>query len=170
MSEEAAAVRRAEGRRIWKERAIGALISLVTGLILLGSAPFWWHPFLRLVGREPRIAQISSTCGAYTIFAQGRWDPLGAALRAGPDGGAEKLGGFSANEPVVVDGWVHGVTMYPNNPEPFNNDVWFHLANGQGWVSFGGVRAQPVDRDPTDRDRNGGVPAPTPAGCASQVA
>lgn len=79
------------------------------------------------------------------------------------------MGGFAVNEPIVVDGWVHGVTLYPNNPAPYNNDIWFHLANGTGWVSFGGTRAQPVDRDLTNRDPYGGVPAPTPQHCAGAV-
>ena len=90
-------------------------------------------------------------------------------IRDRPDGAAKKVGGFGPNEPIVVDGWVHGSTMYPNNPSPFNGDIWFHVSNGTGWVSYGGTRAQPVDRDPTDRDTYGGVPAPTPEGCEGKA-
>lgn len=151
------------------KRLIGALISLAVGLVLLSAAPFWWHPLLRAIGYEPAIAPLKGGCGAYTILAQGRWDPLGAALRARPDGAAKKVGGFAANEPIVVNGWVRGSTMYPNNPAPYNSDIWFHVADGTGGVSFGGTRAQPVDRDPTDRNSYGGVPAPTPQDCVGTV-
>lgn len=159
-----------DSREKWKERLIEAAIGLVLGLTLLGGAPLWWHPFLRAVGLDPAIAPLKGGCGSYTIYAQGRWDPLGAALRAKPDGNAKKVGGFGANEPIVVNGWVHGgSTLYPNNPAPYDNDIWFHLANDSGWVSFGGTRAEPVDRDPTDRNPDGGVPAPTPQDCASTI-
>lgn len=154
-----------------RERLYGALISLVIGVILLSSAPFWYHPLLRVVGLQPEIAAMDGGCPpGYTIYAQGRWDPLGAAVRAGPSASFKQVGSLGANQPVNVDGWAHGATLYPNNPEPFNNDLWFHLSDGSGWVSFAGVRAQPVPRDASNSSRDGGLPAPTTDSCAASVA
>ena len=46
----------------------------------------------------------------------------------------------------------------------FNNGVWYHLTNGDGWVSFPGVRAAPTTLDPTGQ-APGGPPAPTLPQC-----
>ena len=102
-------------------------------------------------------------CAAFTVYAQNRWNPNGAALRGAPDHTSPKLGGFTGNTPLSVDGWTYGSTPYPNNPAPFNSNVWFHLSNGSGWVSFPGVRGAPTSYDPASND--GGPAAPVRPEC-----
>jgi hypothetical protein len=111
----------------------------------------------------PKSIQPPVTCAVFTVYAQNRWNPVGAALRGAPDHTSPKLGGFTGNTPLAVDGWTYGSTPYPNNPAPFNSNVWFHLANGSGWVSFPGVRGAPTSYDPTSND--GGPAAPVRPEC-----
>jgi hypothetical protein len=152
------------------DRLFNIVVSIVIGVLLMGSAPFWWHPMLKAVGQEPEIPSIEGGCGdGYTLFAQNKWAPAGASIRAGPDVGAKKLGSLGGNEPLVVDGWVTGSVPYPNNPAPYDSNIWFHMKNGAGYVSFGGVRAQPTVFDPTSRDTAGQIPAPTPLACRAVV-
>jgi hypothetical protein len=70
---------------------------------------------------------------------------------------------------IAVDEWVHSRPAYPTNSAPWNSDVWFHLADNSGWVSFAGVRATPVKHDPTGEDPDGGTPAPTSGRCEGSV-
>ena len=65
---------------------------------------------------------------------------------------------------VAQNRWAHTSAAYPNNTPPFNNDLWFHLANREGWVTFAAVRGAATLLDPTGQ-ANGGQPAPTPANC-----
>lgn len=160
-----------ERRASGGDRAFTVVTSLVIGVLLMGSAPFWWHPFLRAIGKEPEIASISGGCGdGFTIFAQNKWAPLGAAIRARPDVGAVKVGSLAPNEPLVVDGWVTSSVPYPNNPSPYDSNVWFHMKNGAGFVSFGGVRTQPTVPDAaSSRNTADQIPAPTPESCRAHV-
>lgn len=152
-------------------RAEAIVISLLVTLVTAGSAPWWWPPVHRAVdnwlGRE--VASFSGGCGGYQIYAQNRWDPVGTAIRSAPDPLAKKLGGFGPNEIVAVDGWVHGKVPYPNNPAPWDSDVWFHLSDGRGWVSYAGVRGAPSEYDPTLHSQDGGIPPPTPSACAGTL-
>lgn len=108
----------------------------------------------------------NDACPKFGVYAQNRWSPLGAAERSQPDVLSQKIGGFAGNEVIAVDGWLHtGKDVYPTNTPPWNSDIWFHVANSpQGWVSFAGVRGEPVAPDPTGR-ADGGMPAPTPNAC-----
>ena len=152
------------------ERIFNVMVSIVVGVLLMGSAPFWWHPMLKAVGQEPDVPGIDGGCGdGYTIFAQNKWSPAGAAIRATPDVGAKKVGSLGGNEPLVVDGWIAGSVPYPNNPAPYDSNIWFHMRNGAGFVSFAGVRAQPTVFDPTSRDMSGQTTAPTPPACKAKV-
>ncbi|HSX24266.1 MAG TPA: hypothetical protein VLE74_04150, partial [Candidatus Saccharimonadales bacterium] len=100
----------------------------------------------------------------FGVFAQNRWAPIGASVRTEPNVLAAKIEpGFAGNEIVAVNGWVHG-QPFPNPTEPWNSDVWFHLANRTGWVAYAAVRAVPTDPDPTLR-ADGGIPAPTTPEC-----
>lgn len=49
--------------------------------------------------------------------------------REAPGQRSPKIGGFDGNEIVAMDGWVHAKTAISTNPPPWNNDIWFHLAN-----------------------------------------
>jgi hypothetical protein len=111
---------------------------------------------------------MSGGCPAFQVFAQDRWAPLGAAIRAQPNVLSLQVGSFPGDMSIAVNGWVHGRAAYPTNTPPWNSDIWFHLAAGAGWVSFPGVRATPTSPDPTGR-ANGGDPAPTPPTCEGAV-
>lgn len=151
-------------RSRWTEAIV---ISLIVAAVTASSAPWWWPPahrlWDRLTGHE--LSSFSGGCGGYQLYAQNRWNPVGAAIRSAPDPLARKVGGFSPNEVVPVNGWVRAKVAYPTNPAPWDSDVWFHLADGGGWVSFAGVRGAPSDFDPTGRSPDGGIPAATPASC-----
>lgn len=113
-------------------------------------------------------------CQPYTVFAQNRWSPQGAAVRAEPDIVSGKVGSLGGNEAVTVTGWEQAQAAYPTNPEPWKGEIWFRVQNGglyrDGvddivWVNSAAVRAEPTAFDPTSRDPDGGKSAPTPAAC-----
>jgi len=103
-------------------------------------------------------------CARFQIFAQNRWEPYGTAVRTEPDVNSKKINGFPGNYSISVNGWVHSTVAYKTNTAPWNSDVWFHLADGSGWVSFGGVRGTPTAHDPTGL-ADGGAPPPTTPEC-----
>jgi hypothetical protein len=155
-------------RSRWTEAIV---ISLITGIVTAGSAPWWWPPAHRgldhLLGHE--TTAFSGGCGGYQLYAQNRWNPVGASIRRAPDPLSAKVGGFGANEIVAVNGWIHAKVTYPNNPSPWDSDVWFHLADNRGWISFAGLRAAPSDYDPTGRSANGGIAPATTASCEGRL-
>lgn len=148
---------------------------LVGGFLFMGSAPLWWdwtrqHLLPVSMGGTSDVAHLSGGCPTgWQVFAQNRWTPVGTAIRKKPDIDAKKLDSVSPNIPFSVDGWVHASVAYEHNTAPFNSDVWLHMKNGSGWVSFGGVRATPTDFDPSGRSPNGGLPAPLPGDCEGKV-
>jgi hypothetical protein len=104
-------------------------------------------------------------CDKFGVVAQNRWAPLGAAVRSEPDIASPKVApGFAGNETIAVDGWAYTTAAYPNNSPPYNSNIWFHLANREGWVTFAAVRGETTAPDRTGQ-ANGGEPAPTPADC-----
>lgn len=112
------------------------------------------------------VERLSGGCPPYVIYAQNRWEPYGAKRLATPYRDAKQLTpGVAPNELIYVDGWVHTESAQPSNVAPWDSNIWFHLADGSGWVSFAGTRAVPTPQDPTGLDPNGGTPAPTPAEC-----
>lgn len=108
-------------------------------------------------------------CDTFSVYAQNRYDPPGAAVRVEPLRTGLQMGGYLPNQLIPVDGWVRTRAAYPSNPPPFDSDVWFHLADDKGWVSFAGVRADPTDRAPTNFDDDGGRAAPTPPECGGTI-
>ncbi len=117
----------------------------------------------------PGVAASTGGCQPFTVFAPDRWRPRGAAVRGAPLPKSPKIAAFSGNALVTVDGWVRTQPPYPHNPEPFNNEYWFHLADDSGWVAFAGVRADSTPFDPTGLDRNGGRAAPLDPECSGVV-
>ncbi len=117
----------------------------------------------------PGVAAFTGGCEPFTVFAQDRWRPRGAAVREAPLPKSPKIAAFSGNALVTVDGWVRTQPPYPHNPEPFDNEYWFHLADDSGWVAFAGVRADSTPFDPTGLDQNGGRPAPLDSECSGVV-
>ncbi|WP_035127800.1 hypothetical protein [Conexibacter woesei] len=107
-------------------------------------------------------------CAPYQVYAQDRWRPYGALIHPTPSTLSRSNGAYNGNQVIAVNGWVESQVAYPTNTAPFNNDIWFHLADGAGWVSFGGVRATPVAQDPTGL-ADGGPPAPAPKKCEGAV-
>ena len=106
-------------------------------------------------------------CEKFRVYAQNRWEPLGTAVREEPDVLSSKIEpSFAPNEVIAVDGWIEtGEAVYPTNTPPWNSDIWFHLANSEGWVSFAGVRGTPTSPDPGGMSGEGGEPAPTTPEC-----
>jgi hypothetical protein len=147
----------------WKMSLLGIplVMALLTGAFFMADPPMWWQRFF--------ASGFTGGCGAFVVYAQNRWEPYGAAIRAEPSVRAKQIGSYDPNQVIAVDGWVHAEVAYPTNSAPYNSDVWFHLANEPGWVSFGGVRGTPTTRDPTGLDRNGGQPAPLSVACEGRM-
>ena len=97
-------------------------------------------------------------CDRFAVYAQGRWDPMGAAIRTEPARAAPRVRGVQPNVLISVDGWVRSDAPYPTNPDPWNENVWFRLTDRTGWVSFAGVRASPSHEGQTDGPAGGGQP------------
>jgi len=140
---------------------IPVIISVTAGLLFMSDSPLWWK---KCFGNG-----FVGGCSPYVLYAQNRWNPYGASVRAEPRVAAAKISSFGPNEVVVVDGWIHSRVASPTNREPFNNDIWFHLANQPGWVSFAGIRGVPTTQDPTGLDPDGGQPAPAPTICEGRI-
>ena len=136
-------------------------VSLVAGL----TAPVLAALALPNTSGTKNIVGLSGGCASYFIYGQNRWAPYGAAIRAAPNRKGEQLGAVAGNKLVYVDGWVHTESAQPSNYPPWNSNIWFHLADDSGWISYPGTRAVPTPQDPTGQDANGGTPAPTPAAC-----
>lgn len=157
--------------RLSRDTWAGIIFSVLLAIATLGSAPWWWHyvhPSAKAATGSSEIAGMSGGCARFQVFAQNRWAPLGAAIRAQPSVLSTQVGSFPGNMSIAVNGWVYGAVAYPTNTPPWNSDIWFHLADGSGWVSFAGIRATPTSPDPTGH-ANGGDPAPAPASCEGAV-
>jgi hypothetical protein len=139
--------------------AIASVASLVfLGLILPSN------------NRNSEVQDINGGCSKYIIYSQDRWKPYGAKLMATPYRDAKQIGGIPPNKLIYVDGWVHSEIAQPSNViPPWNSDIWFHLADGSGWVSLAGTRAVPTPPDPTGLSTNGGTPPPTPSKCEAAL-
>jgi hypothetical protein len=152
---------------------VGIAVSVFLAVAAAGSAPWWWkyvHPSAASSqpGSSSEIAGMSGGCPKFQVFAQNRWAPLGAAIRAQPNVLSPLVSTDPGNMSIAVNGWVYGRAPYPTNTPPWNSNVWFHLADGAGWVSFAGVRATPTSPDPTGR-ASGGDPASTSSACEGGV-
>jgi hypothetical protein len=141
-------------------RTVVLTVITVVSLVVLGT--------LLASGDRPdsEVERISGGCSPYVVYAQNRWQPYGAKRMAAPYRDAKQLSpGVAPNELIYVDGWVRSESAQPSNVAPWDSNIWFHLADSSGWVSFAGTRAVPTPPDPTGLDPNGGTPAPTPADC-----
>ena len=152
---------------------IGAGVGLVLA-VAAATGPPWWFKAVGLEGSSSAsgpagaVVGMSGGCTPFQVFAQGRWRPLGTAIREAPSVLSTQVGSFPANMSISTNGWVYGRPAYPTNVAPWNSAVWFHLTDGAGWVSFPGVRASPVAFDPTGL-ANGGPPAATSPRCGGAV-
>lgn len=105
-------------------------------------------------------------CEPFNLHAQNEFDPVGTLIWEKPLPTAKNYRGFSPNQLITVDGWVRTRSPYPTNSTPWDSDVWFHLANNGGWVSFAGVRALPTSPGPKGNFDTGSSPAPIDTRCA----
>lgn len=155
-----------------RDAKIGLVSSILITVVAASSSPWWWKymPWERGdAGPPPGVVGFSGGCDAFQIYTQNRWQPYGAVVRAQPNVDSRIEDKLSGNFAIHVNGWVHSRAAYPTNTAPWNSDVWFHLADDSGWVSFPGVRATPVQQDPTGTSPSGGVPVPTTAACEGSI-
>lgn len=136
--------------------AVLLVVALVAGV--------WGYRDLRKGPEITGVVGFVGGCAPFRVYAQNRWLPYGAAIRSGPSLANKQISARDPNQSIEVNGWVHGDVAYPHNAKPFNSNIWFHLADGAGWVSFAGVREDPTFNDPTLL-ASGGTPAPTEPGC-----
>lgn len=88
-------------------------------------------------------------CPAFNIYSQNQFAPFGTLRWSAPEPTAERAPAFSENELITVDGYVKAQSPYAGaNTPPWDADVWFHLADDSGWVTFAGVRAAATVPDP----------------------
>lgn len=114
-------------------------------------------------GQRPRDAPVEDGCSPFLVYAQNRWSPAGANVRAEPDHNSTKVAALPGNTPVSVNAWTIGTTPIPVDPPPFNSDVWYRLTDGSGWIAFTAVRGDLTDFAPDSPD--GGPPAPMSEAC-----
>jgi hypothetical protein len=151
------------------EFKIGIIFSVILTIAAAGSSPWWWKYVDR--GSEAPVSAVvgmSGGCTPFQVFAQNRWAPTGTAIRDAPNVMSAQNGSFPGNMSISVNGWVNSRPAYPTNTAPWNSGIWFHLADGAGWVSFPGIRATPTSVDPTGH-ANGGTPAPTSPRCQGAI-
>jgi hypothetical protein len=160
------------GRKTWRDHIGAFVIALAVAVLTATAAPWWWPAIFGASADDNNpvgVVGFSGGCEAFRVVAQNRWEPYGARKLASPNPVAEKVGSFAPNEVIAVNGWVHSNVAYPTNPPPWNSNVWFHVADGTGWVAFAAVRELPTTPDPTGTSDDGGPPAPTPEHCRGAV-
>lgn len=143
-------------------------VALVIIAVMVAGAGVPTFMFTRRAAPDG-VAELVGGCARFTVFAQNRWNPVGAAKRATPLVSADKVGSYAPNEIVTVDGWVRTRPAYPTNSSPWDSDVWFHVADRTGWVAFAAVRADPTPMDPTGFSKQGGRPVPLDSACSGTV-
>lgn len=140
------------------------LAAAVVMLLAIGCLACTWT---QLRDEAPRgIASLVGGCDPFTVHAQNRFNPVGTSVRAAPLPTARKVGSYGPNELIALDGWVRTQPAYPTNRSPFDSDVWFHLADDSGWVSFAAVRADPTSLDTSGLSEDGGRPVPLAEECS----
>ena len=107
---------------------------------------------------EPTSEPTAGDCERFPVYAQGRWPPMGTAVRSEPTRAAPQTDSIQPNVIISVDGWIRSDAPYPTNSAPWNENVWFRLTDRSGWVSFAGVRASPSHSGGTDGPAEGGWP------------
>jgi hypothetical protein len=142
-------------------RGFAVALAIVMAVLTATTAPWWWD-YLFARDRDGLVGG----CEPFNLYAQNQFDPLGAKIWAEPSPTADSSHGFAPNELLTVDGWVRTRSPYPSNPAPWDSDAWFHLANGAGWVSYAGVRADPTDPSTAGNFGEGSSPAPLDPVCA----
>lgn len=154
------------------DRGFAIVLALVVAVLGASAAPWWW-PLVTGSSSDGPPAGVTGfvgSCDPFRVYAQNRYPPLGAAIRAAPEVESRQMGSEAGNKAIIVDGWVRSRVGYPSNPPPWDSDVWFHLADDSGWVSFAGVRELPTSPDESGLDPDGGPPAPASEACHGAIA
>jgi hypothetical protein len=143
----------------------GLVATVVVTVVAATSVP-WWGKYVGWGTPDPApssaIAGMSGGCTTFTAIAQNRYPPYGAAIRTQPNLHSTQVGSYAGNKTISVNGWVHGTADYPTNPPPWNSNIWFHLADGAGWVSYAAVRAYPMTQGSIRMEGHRSLP-PRPA-------
>lgn len=140
----------------------GVIASLIAAGLVAGFA--WWS------ASDDSSSDLVGGCPAFNVFAQNQFDPIGTARWQRPSPTSAKSHGFAPNEVVTVDGWVKAQSPYESvNTPPWNADVWFHLADNSGWVTFAGVRAATTVPGPSGNFESGSDPVPLDQSCQGSV-
>jgi hypothetical protein len=150
-----------------RDTKIGIAAAVIIAVVGAGSAPWWW-PW-KHTDTPIETVGMSGGCAPFQVFAQNRWAPVGTAIRLAPNVQSAQNGSFPGNMSISVNGWVISRPAYPTNTAPWDSGVWYHLTDGAGWVSFPGVRNNPVAFDPTGLSSDGGTPAPILAKCQGAI-
>jgi hypothetical protein len=107
-----------------RDTMIGAGVALLLG-VAAATGPPWWFKAVGLESthsssqRTSAVVGMSGGCMPFQVFAQGRWRPLGTAIRAAPNVLSTQVGSFPANMSISVNGWVYGRSAYPTNVAPW---------------------------------------------------
>jgi hypothetical protein len=153
------------------EFKLGIITSVLT-VAAAGSAPWWWRDMPWGDGTaQPTsvVAGMSGGCAPFEAIAQNRYPPYGTAIHTQPSNLSTIVGTYAGNVVISVNGWVHGTADDPTKPPPWNSNVWFHLTDGAGWVSYPAVRAYPMSPDPSGLNPDGGPPVATSQSCEGKV-
>lgn len=151
------------GRSTVSTVVVGLVITLIGGYIV-AITNHWLPPIPSPFATD--VSDLVGGCERFAVFSQNRYPPAGAKSRDAPFREANDVQSFAPNELIAVDGYVRTRAAYPSNPAPFNSDVWFHVADGSGWVSYAAVRADPTTMDPTGMSDDGGRPVPLDPECS----
>lgn len=150
----------------------GIVVLVVLAVAIAGTAAWWWrYTSLEHSSAQPPSAVVgmSGGCAPFEAIAQNRYPPYGTAIRTQPNALSTKLGSYNGNTAINVNGWVYGTAEYPTNSPPWNSNIWFHLTDGAGWVSYAGVRAYPMTPDPDGLNPDGGPPVATSKSCEGAI-
>lgn len=153
-------------REFWWSSVLAVLVTVLAA----SSAP-WWGRYVGWgsAATPSPVTGMSGGCPAFQAYAQNRYPPYGAAIRIQPNAASTQVTSYAGNKPISLNGWVYGTAEFPTNPPPWNSNVWFHLADGAGWVSLAGVRAYPVAPDPTGENPDGGPAVATSKACEGEL-
>jgi hypothetical protein len=143
----------------WRPSALTAAV--VCGIV---SAAIWAG--LVFLWPSSDAESLVGGCQPFNLYAQNEFEPYGTLIWAEPSPHADRAQGFAANELISVDGPVRTRSPYTTNSAPWDSNIWFHLTNDSGGVSFAGVRATQTVHDPEAGFGPGTSPSPTDSDCA----
>lgn len=155
--------------RIITKRRDRGLPTVVAALALVAAIVLGFATHRHGEGPPPGVLGFVGGCQRFSVFAENRWLPVGAVVRAAPSRSARQVGFYAANSLIPIDGWVRTQAALPSNKPPFDSDVWFHQADNEGWVSYAAVRADPTTTDTTGFSSDGGRPVPADPSCSGSV-